>query len=296
MSPRTLGSFWREAWALQGSITPHIWPQVIGYGLFAAAVWLAAEILEHKYQIQLALEVPPYEIAGALLGTMLVIRTNAGYDRWWQARGHWGGIVNQCRNLVITSLAYGPADSGWRQNLVGWTSVFPWVARSHLRGQVAGAEVANLVGPDETARIDRAEHMPSFVAGKLADLLREAREQGMDSFAFMLADRERGLLIDHIGACEKILKTPLPLVFSIQIRRFLVVFFLTVPFALLHKMESDWLMPFITMMVVYPLIALEQIGVELQNPFATSNMSHLPLDDICRTIGNNLAGIQATEK
>ena len=134
--------------------------------------------------------------------------------------------------------------------------------------------------------------MPSFVAGKLAELLREAREsQGMDSFAFLQADRERALLIDHIGACEKILKTPLPVVFSIQIRRFLVVFFLTVPFALLHKMESDWLVPFITMMVVYPPIALEQIGVELQNPFSTGNVSHLPLDDICRTIENNLAGI-----
>ena len=220
----------------------------------------------------------------------MVIRVNAGYDRWWQC-GHWGGIVNQCRNLVITSLAYGPADAAWRQKLVRWTAGFPWVARLSLRGQLAGAEAAELVGARKLTGFGRAEHMPSFVAGQLAELLREAKERGMDSFAFLQADRERALLIDHIGACEKILRTPLPLVFSIQIRRFLVVFFLTVPFALLHKMDADWLMPFITMMVVYPLIALEQIGVELQNPFSTANMSHLPLDDICRTIGNNLAGM-----
>ena len=54
-------------------------------------------------------------------------------------------------------------------------------------------------------------------------------------------------------------------------------------------MESDWLVPFIMMMVVYPLIALEQIGVELQNPFATRNMSHLPLDEITARPSNAIS-------
>ena len=34
MSQRSLGNFWREAFVLEGSITPHIWPQVVGDGLF----------------------------------------------------------------------------------------------------------------------------------------------------------------------------------------------------------------------------------------------------------------------
>ncbi len=78
----------------------------------------------------------------------------------------------------------------------------------------------------------------------------------MDRFAFLQLDRERAALIDHIGACERILKTPLPLVYAIKIRRFIALFLLTLPFALLHRMNGDWLVPFITMMVAYPLIGV----------------------------------------
>ena len=92
----------------------------------------------------------------------------------------------------------------------------------------------------------------------------------------MQVDRERAALIDHIGACERILKTPLPLVYAIKIRRFIALFLLTLPFALLHRINGDWLVPFITMMVAYPLMSLDQIGIELQNPFSKANLSHLP--------------------
>ena len=136
--------------------------------------------------------------------------------------------------------------------------------------------------------------MPSFVALILGDLLHEARETlKMDGFAFIQVDRERALLIDHIGACERIAKTPLPRAYSINIRRFIVVFLLMLPFSLLHLLDSDWLVPFITMLVAYPLLSLDQIGVELENPFSTSNLSHLPLDDISATIERNvLAALQ----
>jgi predicted membrane chloride channel (bestrophin family) len=68
---------------------------------------------------------------------------------------------------------------------------------------------------------------------------------------------------------------------------------------LLHRVHSDWLVPFITMMVAYPLMSLDQIGIELQNPFAKTNLSHLPLGDISATIEMNLLGLlhakQATQ-
>ena len=113
----------------------------------------------------------------------------------------------------------------------------------------------------------------------------------MDRFAFMQVDRERAALIDHIGACERILKTPLPLVYAIKIRRFIALFLLTLPFALLHRINGDWLIPLITMLVAYPLISLDQIGIELQNPFAKANLSHLPIGDISETIEKNVVGL-----
>src|SRR4051812_37792761 len=106
--------FWRDAFALEGSITPHVLANVLVFGLIATAVCVADWLLERRYGIAVGLEVAPFEIAGAALGLLLILRTNAGYERWWEARKLWGAIVNQSRNLVIGGLAYGPACPAWR--------------------------------------------------------------------------------------------------------------------------------------------------------------------------------------
>jgi predicted membrane chloride channel (bestrophin family) len=94
-----------------------------------------------------------------------------------------------------------------------------------------------------------------------------------------------------IVACERILNSPLPRICSINVRRFILMFLITLPFALLHRVKVDWLVPLVTMLVAYPLLALDQIGVELQNPFATSHLNHLPLEAISTTIAGNLRSL-----
>lgn len=289
--------FWRQAFALQGSITPLVAPYVLAFGVIATVIWGVGYLTEWLCQVKIGLEIAPFEIAGAALGLLLILRTNAGYDRWWEARKLWGGIVNQSRNVAISALSYGPADTGWREMFVKWAAVFPHIARCSLRGEPPSPEVAELVGQDNSDQIAASAHMPSFVALKLAELLREACDRhNMDRFAFMQVDRERASLIDHIGACERILKTPLPLVYAIKIRRFIALFLLTLPLALLHRINGDWLVPFITMLVAYPLVSLDQIGIELQNPFSKANLSHLPLGDISATIEKNLLGLLESKR
>lgn len=298
MSAEIERHFWREAIALQGSVTPRILPHVLAFGAYATAVCWIAWWVNRNWQRQVGLEVAPYEVAGAgaVLGVLLVFRTNAGYERWWEARKLWGGIVNQSRNLAISALSYGPVDLGWKDNFVRWTAAFAHVARTNLRGEPVPPEVVTLVGQSGADQIAAAGHRPGFVALKLGKLLREARDKSqLDSFAFLQLDKERATLIDHIGACERILKTPLAKVYSIKIRRFIALFLLTLPFALLLRTNSDWLIPIITMLVAYPLISLDQIGIELQNPFDRSNLSHLPLDDISKTIEVNLLGLLKAE-
>jgi putative membrane protein len=234
--------------------------------------------------------------AGAVLGALLVFRTNAGYDRWWEARKLWGGIVNQSRNLAISALSYGPAGAEWKDNFVRWAASFAHVSRATLRGDSMPREVVGLVGSPAAEQITAAGHWPSFVALRLGKLLCAARDSSqLDGFAFLQLDKERATLIDHIGGCERILKTPLARVYSIKIRRFIAIFLLTLPFALLHRTTSDWLVPIITMLVAYPLLSLDQIGMELQNPFKTSNLGHLPLEDISNTIEGNLLGLLKAE-
>ena len=201
----------------------------------------------------------------------------------------WGGIVNQSRNLVIQALSYGPDDLEWRRRIVGWTAAFAHVSRRSLRDQNHLPELDSLIGKVKAQRIASVEHMPMAVALAIGQLLREGVEMGMDRFAFIRAEEERAKLIDHIGGCERILKTPLPVAYSIEIRQFIFVFLVALPFGILTKLE--WLTPIVTMLVAFPILALDEIGVELQDPFSTTHLNHLPLDKICENLEQNLMSL-----
>ena len=116
----------------------------------------------------------------------------------------------------------------------------------------------------------------------------------LDSFSFLQAEEKRALILDCQGACERILKTPMPFVMAVKSRRFIFLFLLPLPFALVNV--SVFISPVITGLVAYALFALDQIGVELQNPFSEERLSHLPLNEICQTIEKNILEIQNTIK
>jgi putative membrane protein len=238
----------------------------------------------------------PHEAAGALLGLILVVRTSAGYERWWEGRRLWGRIVNQTRNLATILLTYGPNDPKWRGDVVRWTVAFAHVARRSLRGERELPEVVALLGQGQAARIAAAVHMPNTAARTIGRLLRQAHgDGGLDSLAFSAAEHQRTTLIEHIGDCERILDTPLPRVYSIEIRRSIVLFLVTLTFALLSK-DLGWVTLLLTTLIAYAILSLDLIGASLQNPFAAHNLGALPLDDICRTIEDDLLGLLREER
>ncbi|WP_425615606.1 bestrophin family protein [Anatilimnocola sp. NA78] len=275
--------FWSEVFRLNGSVSPQIAVRVFIFCVIGMAVHTFVEWTK----IETGLAVAPYEIVGVVLALILVTRTNAGYDRWYEARKLWGGIVNQTRNLATIGAVYGPQDRHWQEEFSRWTAAFAHACRHSLRGETDYQDLERLLGKQQTALLAAAPHAPMYVAGRLAQLLGSAVRDGhLDRFAFMQAEHERATLIDHIGACERILKTPLAKVFSIKIRRFLFVYLVALPIAIVDK--TGIMTPIIVLIVAYPLLSLDQIGIELQNPFALDRLSHLPLDEISANIERNV--------
>jgi putative membrane protein len=99
-------------------------------------------------------------------------------------------------------------------------------------------------------------------------------------------ENKRGDLIDNLGGCERILKTPMPFMMAVKARRFILFFLLMLPFALVNT--SNALTPIISGIVSYALLALDQIAVEMQRPFFTDSISHLPLEQVTETISKNI--------
>lgn len=283
-NPMESHSFWSDALAWQGSITSRVLPKILFFGVYAGAISLVHRELQWG-----GIEISHIQYSAGFLALLLVLRTNAGYERWWEARKLWGGIVNQSRNLCLMGLTYGPEEPQWRELFVKSCAGFCHATRASLRGGGSDPSLERLFGPEQSARIQKSAHMPAFVAGALATLLHEARRTGgLDGYAFLNADRERALLIDHVGACERILKTPLPRVHSIKLRRFILLYMLGFPLAIASSSISTSMI--VTMLIAYPLFAIDKIGQELENPFSQLRESHLPLDRICATIEGNLLG------
>jgi putative membrane protein len=73
--------------------------EIIFFFLFASGVTALYELLDIKWlQVPLA----PVALIGTAVAFMVGFQNNAAYDRIWEARKIWGGIVNTSRTLIIT--------------------------------------------------------------------------------------------------------------------------------------------------------------------------------------------------
>ncbi|WP_096327119.1 bestrophin family protein [Nannocystis exedens] len=284
-------TFWQDALAWRGAVMAKVLPRTALFGVYACFVSLL-----HLWSPWEGADPVHLGYAGGFFALLLTLRTSTGYERWWEARKLWGGIVNQSRSLAISAVEYGPRDRVWRQQFVRWSAVFCHAARQTLTGEDDAEALTRVLGDPPAAReLLAARHMPSRVVGRLARLLRQAREQGgLDGFDLLVIDRERAALIEHIGSCERILRTALPRVHSIKLRRFIFLYLLGLPLAL--ETSQVWVTPLITMLVAYLLFAIDQIGHELENPFDTGRASHLPLRAICSAIEADLMTLLADDE
>ena len=167
----------------------------------------------------------------------------------------------------------------------------PYLMKNNLRMNGSIEEVQHLMDEKTYQELTQIQHKPNFISSKIASLLNEiVNLKKMNHLSFLKAEECREVIIDCQGACERILKTPMPFVMAVKSRRFILLFLLILPAALVNY--SIYINPLVTALVAYALFSLDQIGVELQNPFSPEKLSHLPLGEICRTIENNVNEIQ----
>ncbi|MCP4499694.1 MAG: bestrophin [Deltaproteobacteria bacterium] len=118
-------------------------------------------------------------------------------------------------------------------------------------------------------------------------------ERLQKSGTFDSVDRNRfsddsKVLIDALGVCHRIQKTPIPFVYAVYLRRILVMYLATLPIALVEKM--GWNSLWILALVGYALLGLEQIGVEIENPFE-EGANDLHLFGIATSIEKDVAAL-----
>ena len=99
-------------------------------------------------------------------------------------------------------------------------------------------------------------------------------------------------LIDYIGSCERIRSTPMPFAYMVHLRRALILYCYTLPLALAET--YGWATIVATLLISYVFFGIEEIGVEIEDPFGNDE-NDLPLEKLCELIDRNLQGLLAHE-
>ncbi len=230
-----------------------------------------------------------YSLLGIVLSLLLVFRTNSAYDRWWEGRKQWGALVNHCRNLAVNAHAALPRqDLLTRKVLSRDLSNFCFALKEHLRSGVKMEELV-LLSEEEKAHYATKKHLPNYLSFQVHLHLQDAFRRGDISEADLinLKPNLQGLL-DVLGACERIKKTPIPFSYNVFLKLFITVYTLLLPFGFIPEV-GYWAIPLV-MLVFFAFIGVEMMGEEIEDPFGL-DCNDLPTGSIAQTIYSNVCEI-----
>ncbi|KAG0263982.1 hypothetical protein BG011_007703 [Mortierella polycephala] len=88
-------------------------------------------------------------------------------------------------------------------------------------------------------------------------------------------------MVDCMTGFERILRTPIPLAYSIHLHHATWIYLLALPFQLVGNLEG-FMIPAV-MFASFTLLGILGIGYEIENPF-NDDYNDLPLDDFCKVI------------
>lgn len=259
--------------------------EIVGRVL-TCVVWSALVVLFHKFVYPVSISTALHTLVGVALGLLLVFRTNACYDRFWEGRRRWGTMVNESRNLARQAYVHLEAAPDLVDRILRWNVAFVFASMHDLRNQVGIGPVASTLPQAEVDAVLSAPNVPLAAATRISLAVREARDRGLISdFLLTMFDQNVQIFLDAHGACERIHKTPLPFAYMVHVRRALILYCFTLPFALVEP--YGWLTIADTLMATYIFFGIEEIGVEIEDPFGIDD-NDLPLESICGTITRNL--------
>ncbi|MBW4515882.1 MAG: hypothetical protein KME11_11730 [Timaviella obliquedivisa GSE-PSE-MK23-08B] len=285
-------SWMRSTLQIRGSVIPAILPRTLLCGTFAGLISAL-----HHWGMPVNLPVLASVVPNVVLGLMLVFRTNTAYERFWEGRKLWGGLTNATRNLArqiwVIVPERSPKDRHEKRMVLDLLVAFAVTMKLHLRRDAVNKELLPLLPLAQYENLKRMNNPPLEVAFWIQDYLQQQYEgDRINIHQLVSLQLLLNSMVDSLGGCERILKTPIPMAYAIHLKQLLLIYCLTLPFQFVT--ELGWWTSAVVMLVSFTLFGIEAIGMEIENPFGR-DYNDLPLDTICETMKRNIDDLTKVE-
>ncbi|WP_343488223.1 bestrophin family ion channel [Allomuricauda sp. d1] len=245
-----------------GLILRYAWKNLVFFTIYAFAIFSIYYFLGWKF-----IDIPfqPLTVIGIAVAFYVGFKNSQSYDRFWEGRKIWGGIVNYSRTWGIQVLSFvhsGDAkkDKETQRRMIhrhiAWLNALrvqlrqpkSWAIKEgrmvekmfdkHGERNISCNEAYNYVSMREFSdlkkRVNPATHL---VKNQAMDVTKLREENSIDGFQ---EDQLQSVLEEFYnlqGKCERIKNTPFPRQYAYFSRVFTWIFVLLVPLGLLNVFE-----------------------------------------------------------
>ena len=271
---------------IKNSVIPAIMPRVI----LCTTLGMAISLFDY-HDWPIVSEVFNYFIFPDLvLGLLLVFRTNTAYDRFWEGRKLWGTLVNTVRNFSRQIWLIVPEkdinDTTNKIAILKLLVAFAVATKLHLRGEKINSEIEALISSEQYTKLQTMNHPPLEIAFWIGDYLQaQNKHHHLHIYQLTALYKLLDTMVDVLGGCERISKTPLPLAYQIHLQQILLIYCLILPLKIVNNLGL--FTGLVVAIMTFTLLGIEEIARQIENPFGYDE-NDLQLDAICQTMLRNI--------
>ena len=214
-------------------------------------------------------------ILGGALAFLVVMRTDASMNHWWEARCSWQQIMNSCVSIGCQTAPALPTVQATEQMLMELMA-FCVCFKAFLRDTTVQPEECGGRMDWEYIRALNAAHNPPITA--LQHLTKTARENLSKQLGAAIYDETSESIReinDAVGACMKIKRTSMVFSYVATLRSFLILWLSTMSIPLIG--EFGWLAVPASSLIAFLFLNIEQMAVEIEQPFG-NDANDLPIE------------------
>lgn len=269
-------------------------PFIIGL-LYAFCIQITFYLLSFKF----TLPWQPISIVGIAVAFYLGFKNNSSYDRTWEARKIWGGIVNNSRSFgaAVVSFIQGQEQEEIKKELlyrhIAWLTALRYQLRlskdwEHTENRLNGLysptvcenyiadleqKLATYLRPEEIQLVISKSNVATQLMALQSKRLQELRDLNyFDDFRHIALQEIIQKFYDEQGKAERIKNFPFPRQYASTALWLTLVFSAFVPFGLLdvfgtYEHWMYWLSPFFSGLIIWVFFLMEKIGDYSENPF-----------------------------